>query len=406
MPIQLQNFEPLKANHYQLAETVAEKNAANSRQANLIAQQGLNQAAEAMIRGNYGLAEQQNALNEHGRQFDVNQQNVVADQDLKSQINQQNQDQQQFENDLAQRKFGLDAANTARSQANADRQFGLQSAANQRDQVKANREEEDYRQMAPFKAQTLAYARLADITDLVKPDEKTGIADVTPYSKTIAKIYGIPEDKYDTITMQGDKNTGIMQLYGYNRSENAATPLLNKEGNPLPFNYQHLKEAQRFVQGGKQQADKYMAIPEYDEMGQKTGVNLFDTNTGKFVNPKASKDEELLNQLAKIAPPSKVGQQTTQPQATGLPVKQNPQASYGESQQATKNAEDGMKQHLMPIAQQLYPNMDLSGLSVDELSQVIKKAQQRNQQQDEPVQQQPQLGRGLQRPMKLFSQRP
>lgn len=280
MALQLGNFKPSQAQHYTLAETQDEKNAANARQANLIAQQGLNSLASANAHAAGQIALQGPRLAEEARQADMR--DAQAGNSLNATVAQQG-----AANDLAQQGVDLKAQELQQKQQASAAALAQQGVTNQLAQSQEARlQGADQRQNTLFEQQQadrkiaeekkqneLALAKFGSYLNTVKPDDK-GLVDVTDQKDNIKTLAGgFGDVDYKKITAQNID--GKTQLYGTDADGNAQP--LTRNGNQISIDN---KALQMFSMFGQDSAKaKAQAELEQTQLENKTKQTQLDYMT-------------------------------------------------------------------------------------------------------------------------------
>lgn len=272
MSIQLGNFVPLQHKHYQLAETQSEKDAAAGRQAELIAQQGLNSIANTNAHAAASIAMQNNQLAEQGRQANMHdelardqldqqseQQAIAADQ------NQQRIDQQgqQLANQSAidQQKLNLGARELDAKLAQNGIENQLMKNKDAREQTQFDQAQEDKKQADELKQLPLAMAKFGHYLTTAEPD-KDGMVDVTDQKDNIkTMVGGFGDQDFKRITAQNAE--GKTKLFGYT-DDNKAVPL-TRNGNPVAISNAVLQQQALFA-GGDSKTQKAQAELKQTEL--------------------------------------------------------------------------------------------------------------------------------------------
>ncbi|AMK78903.1 MULTISPECIES: hypothetical protein [Methylomonas] len=279
MAIQLSNFEPSKYSHYNLAETAQEKDAAASRDAELIAQHGLNRAASESINQAGQIAQHQMSLADAQQARGLAQENLVAS-------NAAAADQQAITNDMEQQRLNIEQGKLSAGQANDDREFSLRSAAEQRHKQQFDQSNQDRSAARAIVDRQTALANFGNHLSMLEPDDQ-GRVDVTPNADVIKQMVGGFDGNYKKITAQNVN--GKTMLYGFDGEKSA--PLMSG-GNQVAIPNSVLETAARFVGGGKQKEDQnvrdnYLPFETYskDAMGNETKTMSYkDPRTGQVID--------------------------------------------------------------------------------------------------------------------------
>lgn len=266
MALQLGNFTPLQQKHYQLAETQDEKDAAASRQANLIAQQGLNSVAAANAHAAGQIAVQQPRIAEEARQADMR--DAQAQESLAATVAQQG-----VSNDLAQQRIDQDQQRISSVIA----QNGVENALKQRqesrlqtvaDIAKAEeaRKAEEYKQAQELKQIPVAMAKFGHYLSTAQPDDN-GMVDVTDQKDTIkTMVGGFGDQNFKRITAQNVD--GKTRLFGYSDDDKAQP--ITRNGNQVAIDNNVLQKQAMFYTGSDARSAKAQAELEQTQIENET----------------------------------------------------------------------------------------------------------------------------------------
>jgi hypothetical protein len=344
MALQLGNFHPLDFQHYNLAETFAEKDAAAKRQMAIDNNRANNEAAVKNM-------EEANANSRAGAQIAENGRQANMSNDIQQQHTDAAIAQQGISNDLAQRQ--ADEA-TRRNDA-AIAQQGVENSLNQQDSARAqnadaraqnadqragevfDQQQADYKQAQEAKQVPEAMAKFGHYLSTAEHDGN-GMIDVTDQADNIKTLAGGMDDQqFKNIYAQNIN--GKTYLMGKNE-DGKPTPVL-RSGNPISIDNQVLQSAALFgsnkdVKSAKAQAELQQTQLE----NQKKQLDL--ANEGQLT---PQQKIALSDNLFPVSPndfnPGKVADQR---QSFINYLSQNPKASVTEALNAARGSKQDATQ--------------------------------------------------------------
>lgn len=279
MAISLSNFEPSKSNHYTLAETQQEKDAAASRDAGLIAQYGANRAASESIQQNGQIIRDSMQIADNRQARGLAQENLLAKEGAAA-------TQQGINNDMAQQQIDISRGERDSRQANVDREFSLKSAAEQRSQTEFDQKNQERNLALDVANRQKALANFGSHISMLEPDDQ-GRVDVTKHADVIKQMVGGFDGTYKNITAQNVN--GKTMLYGFDGEKSAP---VTSRGNQVGIPNSVLQTAAQFVSGVKPKEDQnvkdnYLPFETSttDALGNVTKTTVYkDPKTGQVID--------------------------------------------------------------------------------------------------------------------------
>jgi len=269
MAIQLGNFTPLRHQHYALAETQDEKDAATKRQMalqnNEAINQGILQTAREQNNNN-----RLNVANQIQREKNAQDQiNYEADQQRQSLLDAEKQRQFNASNEVERQKLNQSGSLLQESQRMNVERLKI-------DQAQESRSADEYGAKKGLRDREMAFVNFSSHLSMLSPDE-SGSVDVSGQKDNIAKMVGGFDKNYKTITAQ--VRDGKTYLYGFDGKDSVP---ITAGGVPVAIRSDAIQSASMFGQKQKKDEGKWLQLKTKDDMGLETQAQ-FNPATGQYV---------------------------------------------------------------------------------------------------------------------------